>query len=373
MGFMSGRIANTKRSLYIVGTNGLGVRYGGWDGLLEHITSGLSGEYDIYVYTVKSEFDHESLIYNGSKVILVPMAANGMQSIFYDFFTMLHATFKSADLVLVLGVSGGIFFPFFRFSKTKIILNPDGSEWKRTKFSFLTKCFLKLSEKMGVCYADHVITDNAVIGEEVLTEYGIDSSVIEYGADHVSPVSLRHNTSQKYGLKTGEYIFKVCRIVPENNLEMILKALSCLPYIFVLVGNWNNSEFGKRLRENYSYVENFLLLDPIYDQHEIDELRSNCKIYIHGHSVGGTNPSLIEAMQLGLACLVFNVSYNMETTDGKACYFVDESGIKNATSRLWDDDKQRHKIGVDLKNIAVKKYRWSDVVNKYERVFASFY
>lgn len=372
MGLMAEKTSPKKRSLYIVGTNGLGVRYGGWDGLLEHITLGLSSEYDIYVYTVKAEFEHESEIYNNSKVILVPMSANGLQSIFYDFLTVLHAIFKSADLILVLGVSGGIFFPFFKFSQSKIILNPDGSEWKRTKFSFFTKCFLKLSERMGVCFADHVISDNAVIGEEIRTGYGIESSVVEYGADHVTAVPLCSNTGKKYGLKSGGYIFKVCRIVPENNLQMILDALSCLPYTFVLVGNWNNSEFGKRLRATYSDVENFLLLDPIYNQQEIDELRSNCRIYIHGHSVGGTNPSLIEAMQLGLPCLVYNVSYNIETTGGKACYFLDESGIKSAVSRLWDDDEQRHKIGADLKNIAVKRYRWSEIVNKYERVFASF-
>ena len=98
MFFRPAKLNNTKKSLYIVGTNGLGVRYGGWDGLLENLTSRLSGDYDIYVYTVKSQFKLSSLSYNNSNIILVPMNANGFQSIFYDFLTMLHAVMKSADL-----------------------------------------------------------------------------------------------------------------------------------------------------------------------------------------------------------------------------------------------------------------------------------
>jgi len=117
------------------------------------------------------------------------MNANGFQSIFYDFLTMLHAVMKSADLILVLGVSGGIFFPLFRLFRGRIILNPDGSEWKRSKFSYIAKLFLKLSENIGVRFSDHVITDNTVIEKEIKKNYDINSSVIEYGADHVRHVN----------------------------------------------------------------------------------------------------------------------------------------------------------------------------------------
>ena len=104
-----------KKSIYIVGTNGLPVRYGGWDMLLHHLTLSLSEDYEIYVYTSKFEALEGIKVHNGATIKLVPLKANGLQSIFYDFFTMLDASIRGADYILVLGVSGGIFFPLFRF------------------------------------------------------------------------------------------------------------------------------------------------------------------------------------------------------------------------------------------------------------------
>lgn len=359
---------NRRKTIYIVGTNGLPVRYGGWDMLLHHFTLALSEDYDIYVYTSSFEALKGVKKYNGAFVRLVSLKANGLQSIIYDFVSMLDASIRGADHILVLGVSGGIFFPVFKLFKPSVILNPDGAEWKRSKFGGFVKRFLKLSEKIGVKYADKVISDNKVIFDDLLNDYGVRSSVIEYGGDHSCPTALDGKTALRYSIDQNSYAFKVCRIVPENNIRMILEAFSKTKYRLLLIGNWNNSKFGVDIRAEYSGYTNLSLLDPIYDQRALDELRSNCKIYIHGHSVGGTNPSLVEAMHLGLPCLVYDVNYNRETTEDCAEYFSSQSELSDALVRLWESKEHLDSVRERLLAVAKRRYRWSDIITKYRYV-----
>ena len=158
-------------------------------------------------------------------------------------------------------------------------------------------------------------TLNQVIKDYAREVYHRDSELIEYGGDNAYPVEDDGTLKSKYGLVKGQYCFKVARIEPENNIEMILQAFVQMPdETIVIVGNWERSEFGKRLKNEYSSYKNIRLLNPIYDGHELNLLRSNCKLYIHGHSVGGTNPSLVEAMNLHLPIIAYDVLYNKETT-----------------------------------------------------------
>ena len=336
--------------------------------LLHHFTLTLSENYDIYVYTSSFEALKGVKKHNGAFVRLVPLKANGLQSIIYDFVTMLDASIRGADHILVLGVSGGIFFPVFKLFKSKVILNPDGAEWKRSKFGGFVKLFLKLSEKIGVKYADKVITDSKIISDDLLNDYGVRSSVIEYGGDHACATVLDGKTASQYSIDQRNYAFKVCRIVPENNIRMILEAFSKTDYKLLLIGNWNNSKFGVDIRAEYSGYLNLSLLDPIYDQEALDELRSNCKLYIHGHSVGGTNPSLVEAMHLGLPCLVYDVNYNRETTEGCAEYFSSESDISEMLVQLWNNKDHLRSIGEQLQIISKRRYCWADIIEKYRIV-----
>ena len=339
--------------------------------LLHNLTLTLSKEYNIIVYTSSFEALKGIHSHNGASIKLIPLKANGFQSIIYDFVSMLHASFNRADYILVLGVSGGIFFPIFRLFKSKIILNPDGAEWKRTKFNRFVKMFLKLSEKIAVKFSDKVITDNKIMSKDILHSYDVHSSVIEYGGDHVRKIPLTEVTASSYKIKSNNYAFKVCRIVPENNIEMILEAFSKTQFKLLLIGNWNNSQFGIDIRQKYNNNNNLLLLDPIYDQEKLDELRSNCRIYVHGHSVGGTNPSLVEAMHLALPCLIYGVNYNIETTESSAEYFLSEKDILSGLSKLWNNEEYINSMGNSLLQIAEKRYLWSSIILKYKNVIES--
>ena len=356
------------KRIAIVGTNGLPGRYGGWDQLLEHLTKILGNNYDIVVFKSKNHPVQDLKEYNGVKLYTLPFKANGAQSVIYDIYSIILSMLWRQDLLLVLGTSGCICFPILKALGIKTILNPDGAEWKRTKWNYFIQRFLYFSDKLGVKYATRVISDNLIIQEDVELSYSIKSELIPYGGDHVIVSKGQNEFLSSLNLKEESYAFKVCRIVPENNLDMILEAFTNLDLILVIVGNWENSKYGIDTKSKFSNYRNILLLDPIYDQKKLDSLRSNCRYYIHGHSVGGTNPSLVEAMYLGLCCIVFDVNYNRVTTNNLTNYFQNSIEISNVVKSLEENNSERERIAKDLKEYAKANYTWSTVIKEYKRV-----
>jgi glycosyltransferase involved in cell wall biosynthesis len=360
---------NKKQTIAIIGTNGLPGRYGGWDQLLNHLTNNLRDKFSFIVYTSSYNAVPGLKTFNDAELKIIPLKANGIQSIPYDIVSMLHAVYKKYDVLVIMGVSGCIFLPFIKLFSKKIILNIDGAEWKRGKWNAFAKWFLKLSEKFGVKYADIVISDNKIIQNYVKDFYGVDSELIAYGGNNVKFIPLSAETQKRYSLQQGAYAFKVCRIEPENNLDLILEAFSKVTMPLVIVGNWNNSQYGIDLRHKYASFAHLKLLDPIYEQEKIDELRGNCGIYIHGHSVGGTNPSLVEAMSLRLCCFVYDVSYNYETTEGAALYFHTEEDLLKLINLYLDAKIDTDLYKNKLYEIATKRYTWDHIIQQYSLLF----
>jgi glycosyltransferase involved in cell wall biosynthesis len=297
----------------------------------------------------------------------IPLQANGSQSILYDIWAMLHAIIY-CDILLVLGVSGCLFLPFLKlFSRKKIIVNIDGLEWRRAKWSPFAKSFLRFSEKVAVRFADEIVTDNAALQDYVAEYYGIKSKLIAYGGDHTKAVALTENVAEKYPFLKKDYAFKVCRIEPENNIHLVLEAFVLnqkLP--LVIVGNWAYSDYGKDLLKKYQEHSNIHLLPPIYDSTLLNMMRSNAKVYVHGHSAGGTNPSLVEAMYLALPIVAFDVSYNLVTTDKKAFYFSSAKELSLILENLTENTLE--KLAKDLKQVANQKYTWKLIAQKYAAV-----
>lgn len=355
------------KKIAIIGTNGLPGRYGGWDQLLNHLTLSLSDSYEVVVYTSSYNAVKGLKEYNGAKLKVIPLKANGFQSILYDGLSMIHASIYY-DTLLVLGTSGCIFLPIVKIFRKKVILNPDGAEWKRGKWNIFAKWFLKKSEQIGIQFSNVVISDNKKIQEYIFQEYGVSSHLIAYGGDNAKYIPLKEETKEKYKIGNQNYAFKVCRIEPENNIDLILEAFKDLDFKLIIIGNWEFSAYGINLRKRYSKYENLLLLNPIYHQQTLDELRANCGVYVHGHSVGGTNPSLVEAMNLGLYCIVFDVDYNIETTENKAIYFKNADELKKIISDFICKDIEVEKLKEEMKEIASRRYIWSQIVSQYELI-----
>lgn len=356
----------TKKNVAIIGTVGVPACYGGFETLAEQLVSNNDGSQNITVYCSGKKYPKAERIayYKNAQLVYVPLDANGIQSILYDTLSIIHAVVFS-DVLLVLGVAGAWLFPLIRlFTNKKIIVSIDGIEWKREKWSRLAKWYLWWAEKMAVRYSHLDISDNESIQDYTAMRYGTLSNIIEYGADHASKVNITRSDIKTYPFLAKPYAFKVCRIEPENNIHVVLDAFAHLPeYPLVMVGNWKKSQYGLELKERYNQYQNINLLDPIYDQTQLDMLRSNCFLYIHGHSAGGTNPSLVEAMFLGLPILSYGVSYNRTTTDHKAFYFETSEEIQNIirTTKLKAFKSQGEVMG----EIAKNRYTWKIVSAKY--------
>lgn len=356
------------KKVSIIGTVGIPAKYGGFETLVEYLTKNQGKNYYMTVYCSSKNYDKQLSEHNGAKLKYVNLKANGAQSIPYDIISLFQSL-KNSDVILILGVSGCIILPLVKLiSNNRILVNIDGLEWKRNKWNGFAKWFLKFSEKIAVKYADEIITDNKVITGYVKSEYGESSHLITYGADHVTNEPFDDELIEKYPQVKSDYAFKVCRIEPENNIHIILEAFSILPEKnIVCIGNWDDSEYGKNLKMKYAEHKNIFLLDPIYDQLILNKLRSNCSIYIHGHSAGGTNPSLVEAMYLGLPIFAFGVDYNKETTENRALYFDDVTDLVSLLNNVNTD--QLSEISYEMKNIAKVRYTWSYVCKQYTELF----
>lgn len=358
-----------KTKLAIIGTVGLPAKYGGFETLVEQLVVHLGEEFDITVYCSGKFYKKDQRLetWGGAKLKYIPLNANGFQSIPYDIWSILHASFKS-DKLLILGVSGCIILPLVKFfTKKRFYVNIDGIEWKRNKWSGLIKTFLRYSEIMAVEVAEGIITDNEVIRKYLKATYNYHSHLIEYGGDQATPVQIQPKDVEKYAFLDKKYIFGVCRIEPENHIHIILEAVAQQEkYPFVMVGNWKNGDYGRNLLKQYKDNPNVYLLDPIYEPNALNVLRSNCYLYVHGHSAGGTNPSLVEAMNLALPVIAYDVGYNRETTEDYAWYFKTADALKDIILRIREEE--RMECIKKMKSVARRRYTWKVIAGKYHKM-----
>lgn len=360
------------KKVAIIGTQGVPAQYGGFESLAENLIGPLSSDKIRYtVYCSSKAYSQKLYEYKNASLEYIPFDANGAQSIIYDIISLLKARRKS-DVLLILGVSGCCFLPIFRVfaPNKKLVTNIDGLEHRREKWNKYAKMFLKYSEKMAVKYSDIIITDNKGIQDYVTEEYGKSSVMIAYGGDHAVQNSLsteqQNGILQKYNLAPTNYSITVCRIEPENNCHIILDAFSQTDKNLVFIGNWNKSKYGQDLKEKYSQFKNIKILDPIYDLNILYALRSNAHSYIHGHSAGGTNPSLVEAMFFGIPIIAYDVVYNRETTHGKALYF---NSVEKLREILTDSVTDLGIYGSAMKQLALENYTWQTIVKQYESLY----
>ena len=355
-------------SVAIVGTAGVPASYGGFETLADELVkfaheNGVSSQ--LVVYCSGRELDVHT-DYCGAKRRFVPVSANGVSSILYDIFSCLHAWWSGEKKLLILGVSGAPVLPFLRaFSSMRLVTNVDGVEWKREKWNRLARWYLRFAEWVAVTFSHDVIADNEGIRDYLLEAYGCDATVITYGGDH----AMRGEVTDLPVPLPERYAMSLCRIEPENNVHVILEAFSgssSLPLVFV--GNWDASPYGQALWQTYQNCENVLLLQPIYDENQLYTLRQKACLYVHGHSAGGTNPSLVEMMHFGIPVIAYDCLFNRYTTEGKGLYFSSEKQLCDLVEQvLKEDDKSdghySAQLGSEMADVAETSYVW-DVVGK---------
>jgi glycosyltransferase involved in cell wall biosynthesis len=316
------------------------------------------------IYCSSKFYKNSPKKFKTADLVYIPIDANGVSSIFYDLVSMVHAIISGHRNLLVLGVSGAIFFPILRcFPNIKIMTNIDGIEWQRGKWTSFGRKFLKFSEALAVKFSSGVISDNSAITGYVEKEYQKNCKTIAYGGDHALKVTPNLDLDNLFDF-SSPFALSICRIEPENNVHLILEAIYGSNLRMVFIGNWGKSSYGKELYIKYSEKTNITLLQPIYCLDTLHAFRSSCSVYVHGHSAGGTNPSLVEMMHFSRPIVAFDCPFNRATMEGKGDYFSSFDGLSEKLS-----DLNRLSDGSDLAEIAKRRYTWEIIRKQYLELF----
>lgn len=361
-----------KKKVAIIGTNGIPARYGGFETLAHYLTNELSNDFDFTVYCSKIyKKSDRTKSFNNSKLVYIPLKANGFQSILYDIVTSFHAWFNS-DILLVLGPAVGFIYPLNFFFKKKLIINHGGlNEWEREKLNFLQKKYAYWSHRIAAQNANINVADNLPLAQSIKETFKVDASIIEYGGDHIQKIPLTVKDIEKYPFLKTPYDLSVSRAQPDNNLHLLLETYREIPNRnLVLISNWKVSEYGIGLKKEYqNKYPNIHIIDAVYNQTDLNVIRSNTSLYIHSHSQCGTAPSLVEAMNYEIPVICFDVPTNRATTHNSSLYFRNNEDLKELLNVL-DTDKLSM-LKTVLFKIAKENYTWENIATKYAKIFLS--
>ena len=349
----------------IIGTVGVPASYGGFETLAERLIEECEPSYTVYCSGRHYRRTARQRDYKGARLVYLPISANGAASVLYDVLSVIHALITGHRQLLILGTSGALIIPWVvrLFPSANVVVNIDGIEWRRQKWRGVARRFLRWSEALAVKHASTVVADNCAIADYVKASYGRDCRTIAYGGDHalVPPNEGALNAVRDIG---GRYAFSLCRIEPENNVHMILEAFSGADMALVFVGNWRSSEYGCDLLARFGKIDNLRLLDPSYELETLSAYRSQCEVYVHGHSAGGTNPSLVEMMHFAKPIAAFDCIYNRATMSNEGSYFTSVTDLQQIIhDQVWGS------CGETLAQIAQSRYTWGSVRAAYTALF----
>lgn len=358
-----------KSNIAILGTRGIPNRYGGFERFAEVLACELAQSgFVMYVLKPTGNRKENTILYQRG-VYVVPIYTNpllpkNLQTVIYDFKSLLWFAQGKCSIALECGHSFSFWLPFFSASvKRRIVINMDGLEHKREKWNFFGKTFLQITEKLAVKSSCGIICDHPEIAEYIHNKYNRFTEYIPYGAY----LPGKPNTSgqiNKYNLVENDYCLVIARITPENNLEMVCKCFIKNDYTLAIVGNISG-KYAEQLQKRFN-KKNIRFLGDIYEQDTLNALRSLCKYYIHGHSVGGTNPSLLEAMACGCRIIAHDNPFNRYVLDENALFFRDQSELteiinhKSISTPDWEifSKKNIQRLG--------NEYNWAIVTDMYK-------
>lgn len=360
----------TKKKVALIGTNGIPAQYGGIETLAEYLARDLSEDYDLYCYCSKTPKEKQLETYRNTHLIYSRWKANGWQSILFDGTTILHSLRKH-DVLVVLGCSCPFVMPFKRLTSKGVVLNAIGGResdkvrgWK--PLGKVEVAIKKTFSRWAVKNADYVIIDNAANIERFENQHGFKPLLAEYGGDHATSEPVTPEMLEKYPFLSGQYDVTVSRAQEDMNIHMVIDAYKQVPERkVVIISNWQKSEYGQKLyAENTGKYENIILQNAIYNQKELNTIRSNASLYLHTHSMCGTAPSLVEAMYLGLPIICFKVPTNIETTEHQSIYFESVPELVDILKKL--DEQTISTLKVNLHEIAMRRYIWKRISNIYK-------
>ena len=332
----------------------------------EYLSLGLVQKgHEVIVYNSHAH-PYQEEMWNGVRIVHCYDPEERMGTVgqfIYDFNCILDSRKRNVDIILQLGyTSSSVWGWLLPRSKSIVTTNMDGLEWKRTKYSRKIQKFLLYAEKLGVRFSDYLISDSIGIQQYLQEKYQKPSVFIPYGA-HIftSPEEFK---IYQYGVKSFQYDMLIARLEPENSIEMILDGVvKCNTQRPFLVIGKHETKFGAYLKEKFKTDKRIMFIGGIYDINILNNLRHFSNLYFHGHTVGGTNPSLLEAMaSQSLICAHSNI-FNQSILGSDAFYFSNSNEVQNLLDQKVKSSFQNFITNNEKKIEQV--YDWDIIVDQY--------
>ena len=356
----------------ILGTRGVPNNYGGFEHIAGHLSRGLVQKgHEVTVYNSGTHPYRENRWY-GVHIIhcFDPEYLIGTPGQFvYDMNCILDARKRNYDIILMLGYTSSSIWGFLYPKNAIIITNMDGLEWQRTKYSNPVKMFLKYAEKMAVQSSRFHIADSPVIKNYLDNKFNINSKYIAYGAG-LYPVA-DEIFLKEYGLNKYQYFLLMARMEPENNIELILDGYSLTnsKTKFIVIGKIAN-RYGRSLVKKYLNDNRSVFLGAIFNEIKVQSITAYCKLYFHGHSVGGTNPSLLDAMAAKAPLAIHDNIFNNSLIKGNALQFKTVTDVFNiVNSNQYTNEAHIKNNYLTITN----EFSWEKIIHQYEYYFMECY
>jgi len=359
--------------LAIIGSRGYPYVYSGYETLVKELSERLVDRgVKVTVYCHKNLFKDRPKQVNGIDLIYMPtIEKKSLSQLIHSFFSMMHACFSKADVILVVNSANGPFGLISRMFRKPTAINVDGLEWLRPKWKGLGARYFKWSSRQATLFYDQIINDSDEMRKVYLNLFRKDSKVIAYGAN--VRFSERPELIQKWGLLKEEYYLVVGRLIPDNNADIIIAGFlnSSSTKKLVVVGDVPYKDaYAERLKSLED--DRLLFTGYVKDQEELAELYHNAYAYIHGHEFGGTNPTMLKAMAYGCAILALDTPFNREMLqDGKHGVFFKKNlqSIAEAVESAEADSQYLEKLRSAARSGLIEKYNWDFVTDEYISVF----
>ena len=363
-----------KLKIGIIGTRGIPNNYGGFEQITEFVSLGLTRlGHRVTVYNShnhpykQNEWNGVSIVHCYDPEYYLSTAGQFI----YDFNCLRDARQRNFDVILIMGYSSSSVWKKVFPKQSMIIYNMDGLEWKRSKYSKPVQKFLKYAENLAVKCCNFHIADSKAIRDYLKKEYNINCNYIPYGAE-LNRLEVE-GVLTKYQLLRDQYFLLIARMEPENNIALILETFTktSTEKKFVVVGN-TQTLHGKYLTKKFGKDKRIQFTGPLFNQDILHTLRKNANLYFHGHSVGGTNPSLLEAMASKSVIIAHDNAFNKSILSEDALYFLTANDIIQIIN---SDISPRHKTRMIENNFRKieEEFTWDKVVQQYHELICSCY
>lgn len=353
----------------ILGTRGIPNYYGGFEQFAEYFAVyAASQNHQVFVYN-SHKHPYQEKSFNGVNIVhcydpenLIGTAGQYI----YDLNCILDSRKRNFDIILQLGYTSSSVWFDLHPKKALVITNMDGLEWKRTKYSKLIQKVLLWAEKLAAKKSHALIADSLGIQQYLKQKYNLGSQYIAYGAHNFN--SPNADVLDEFNIKPNQFNMIMARFEPENNIEMVLEgfSLSETKYPILVIGN-HQTKYGEFLKNKFISDNRIKFIGALYDINILNNLRYFSNIYFHGHTVGGTNPSLLEAMSSQALIAAHNNLFNRGVLNNNALYFETSEEVKNILNTVKKNDNLQL-IKNNFEAID-EKFNWKVINEQYLHFF----